>query len=76
MVTSDSELTQHLKEQLLWILLLRKNIEVESICFNNIYYCAKCYKDKKEVIILRKTRDEPSIFNCPYCSSLKKYDNN
>ena len=68
----ENELQQYLKEQLLWDLVLRKRSEV--IQFKNIFYCTKCYLDKREIIILRKIRGESNIFNCPYCSTLKKYN--
>ena len=72
MNNADSELLMLLKRCVIVNLLKSERIEV--VCFENEFYCAICFKNNNIITILRKTRDKPNLFNCPYCSELRIYD--
>ncbi len=71
MKRTKSDLETHLSINAINDLITCSQSEV--VLFKGGFYCVACYKHKRKITLLNGTRDDPYIFNCPYCSSLKKY---
>ena len=72
MTFPHSKLTQLFKELKLTNLIAEE--KNEAVLFNDVLYCAVCYETKEKISILRPTRDDPHVFNCPYCCALRTYN--
>jgi predicted nucleic acid-binding Zn-ribbon protein len=68
----NTNLAERLAYHLLSDILTSKKTKV--IYFDGKYYCMSCFSKNSKITTLRAVRDEEYVFNCPYCSELKKYD--
>lgn len=46
---------------------------IEAVKVGEKFYCVQCHENDDRITPLTQTRGEANIFNCVYCSSLKKW---